>query len=134
MSKENVEMVRRGIEAFNRGDLDALRAIAAPDFEYVTSGTIPDLTGAYHGLDDFEQRFFEPFWSAFDDTSYEVHEMIDAGDRVLVWQTIRGRGKQSGVEVGYDTWQVWTFRDGKVVLGQGFTSRELALEAAGLRE
>jgi ketosteroid isomerase-like protein len=134
MSQENVEIVLRGIEAFNRGDMDALRAIVAPDFEYVTSGTIPGLTGAYHGLDDFEQRFFEPFWSAFDDTRYEVHEMIDADDRVLVSQTIHGRGKQSAVEVAYDTWQVWTLRDGKVVRGQGFTSRGPALEAVGLRE
>jgi ketosteroid isomerase-like protein len=29
---------------------------------------------------------------------------------------------------------VWTVRDGKVVRGQGFTSRADALEAAGLSE
>jgi ketosteroid isomerase-like protein len=30
--------------------------------------------------------------------------------------------------------QLWTFRDGKVVRGQAFSDREEALEAAGLSE
>ena len=33
-----------------------------------------------------------------------------------------------------DIWHVWTVRGGKVVRGQAFTSREQALEAAGVRE
>ena len=134
MSRENVELVRSGVEAFNRGDMDTLRAIAAPDFEYVASGVVPGTEGVYRGVADFEARFFEPWWSEFDDPRYEVHEMIDAGDRVVVSQTLRGRGKQSGVEVAWDTWQVWTVRGGNVVRGQGFASRREALEAAGLQE
>jgi len=51
----------------------------------------------------------------------------------VVSAVIRARGKQSGVETRWDTWQLWTLRDGKFVRGQGFTSREGALEAIGLR-
>ncbi len=53
---------------------------------------------------------------------------------MLAAVTVRGRGKQSGVETTWDLWHLWTLQDGKVVHGQGFVSREEALEAAGLRE
>jgi hypothetical protein len=38
------------------------------------------------------------------------------------------------VETSWDIWQVWTVRDGKAIRGQGFTSEDKALEAAGLSE
>jgi ketosteroid isomerase-like protein len=41
MSEENVEIVRRAFEAFNRGDLDAAGADASPDMEYVAPGALP---------------------------------------------------------------------------------------------
>jgi hypothetical protein len=37
MSQENVEIVRRGYEAFNRGDIDGVVGLLAPAFEYVAS-------------------------------------------------------------------------------------------------
>jgi ketosteroid isomerase-like protein len=40
MSKENIEIVRRGYEAFNRGDIDGVVGLLAPDFEYVASGLV----------------------------------------------------------------------------------------------
>ncbi len=49
MSRENVEMARRAYEAFNRGDREGMVADFAPNFEYVTTGTIPGARGAYRG-------------------------------------------------------------------------------------
>ena len=45
-----------------------------------------------------------------------------------------GRGKGSGVEVEADFAFVFTIRQGKLLRWQMFTSREEALEAAGLPE
>jgi hypothetical protein len=53
---------------------------------------------------------------------------------VLASLTVRGRGKQSGLQTTREFWQVWTFRDGKVVHERGFMGREEALEAAGPAE
>jgi ketosteroid isomerase-like protein len=74
----------------------------------------------------------EGFGHEFDDFGADVHEFIDAGDQVLTSLTFHGRGKQSGVESSWDTWHVWTLRNGSIVHGQGFTSRADALRAAGL--
>jgi hypothetical protein len=38
------------------------------------------------------------------------------------------------VQAKFTFCQTWTVQDGKFVRGQGFASREEALEAAGLRE
>jgi ketosteroid isomerase-like protein len=132
MSQENVEIIRRAYEAFNRGDLDGVAADVAPDAEYLASGAIPGAGGVYRGPEGIKQ-FISWLREAFDEARVEVH-LTDAGDRVLVSVTNRGRGKQSGAETSWTVWQLWTFRDDKMVRGQGFTSREEALEAAGLSE
>jgi uncharacterized protein len=133
MSQENVEMVRRAYEAFNRGDSDGIVADLAPEFEYVATGTNPGQSGVYRGPEGF-RWFLEGFWGEFDDARIEINELIEAGDQVLASLTMRGRGKQSGVEARWDVWQLWTAKDGKAVHGHGFTSKAKALEAAGLRE
>jgi ketosteroid isomerase-like protein len=134
VSAENVELVRRGVAAFNSGDRDVLRELASVDFEFATSGAIPGLTGVFRGLDDFEKRFYDVFWSEFDEIRSEIKEIIDVDDRVMVGQRARVRGKQSGADVTLDFWQIWTVREGKVVHGQGFPTREEALEALGVSE
>ena len=133
MSRENVEIVRRGYEAFNRGDIDGVVGLLAPDFEYVASGLVPGVGGVYRGAEGL-RRFVETFWREFDDPRVEVHELVDAGDRVLASTTLRGHGKQSGADTSWGVCQVWTVRDGSAARGQGFPSRAEALEAIGLRE
>jgi ketosteroid isomerase-like protein len=137
MSQDNVELFRRFIEAFNRGDLEGAIALAdpPPEFESVPSVDFPpDLADVQRGAEGFRQ-LVEGFWAEFDDPHIEVHELIDAGDQVVVWATSRGRGKLSGAETSWESlWGVWAVRDGSLVRFQGFTDREAALEAAGLRE
>ncbi len=133
MSQENVEIVRRAYESVNRGDLDAVVADVAPECEYITSGAIPGFEGVYRGPEGYK-RFVGWLVDQFDEARTDVRELIEAGDQVVASVATRGRGKRSGAEVSWDVWQVWTLQEGKIVHGQGFTSREEALEAAGLRE
>ncbi len=42
MSKENVEVVREAVAAFNRGDLDAALERMHPDIEWQTPDAFPD--------------------------------------------------------------------------------------------
>ena len=136
MSEENIEIVRRGVEAFNRGDVDAFAfydADFAPDFEYIPSGAVPGGADVARGPGGYK-RFVRWLWDEFDDAHLEIHELIEAGDHVVASYVIEGRGKQSGAAASWHIWQVWTLRDGKVVRGQGFVAREEALEAAGLEE
>ena len=49
MSEENVEVVRRGYQAFNRGDLEAMVADLAPTFEYLGALAVPGFPRDYQG-------------------------------------------------------------------------------------
>jgi ketosteroid isomerase-like protein len=133
MSEENVEATHRAFEAFNRGDLSGMVADVAPNFEYVATGMIPDRQGVYRGPEGWTE-FAGWLGSEFESPRIAIQELIEAGDQVLTGVTLRGRGKQSGVETSWDLWVLWTFQDGKVVRGRGFVSRKDALEAAGLEE
>jgi ketosteroid isomerase-like protein len=137
MSQENVELVRRINELFNRGDFERMYALAdpPPEFEYVPNVEAgPDIVGVQRGREGF-RRVVEVFWDEFDDPHIELHELIDAGDQVFIAASFRGRGKQSGAEMSWGPlWGVWTVRDARVVRWRGFTNRDAALEAAGLRE
>ena len=133
MSQQNVEILRRAIEAFNRGDPHAWAAVLAPDFEYIASGAVVGIGGTYRGADGFRQ-FLDSFWDEFDEPTVELGEVIASGDQVLASVTFRGRGKHSGITTDWHLWQLWTLLDGKAVRGQAFTRKEEALEAAGLSE
>ena len=131
MSQENVESVRRAYEHWNQGDFGWTDDFA-PGFEYVPAPVV-GLSDTARGLDGF-MRFLEEFWEDLDEAQAEPQELIEAGDSVLAVITFRGIGRHSGVEVNMEVFQLWTFRDGKLVRGQGFFERAEALEAAGLAE
>ena len=133
MSQENVDMMRRAYEAYNRGDIDEGLSDYALDCRYTAAGTIPDRTGVFHGREGYKE-FIGWLRSEFDDAQAEIDELIDANDTVFLGATLRGRGRQSGAEAKFTFWQVWTIENGKFARGQGFATRDEALEAVGLRE
>ena len=132
MSQENVELVRRGIEAWNRGDLDALLATLHPDLEYVTTGVFPDLDPVYHGHDGF-RRFWQDFREIWESLSIEIHELRDCGERVLLRLTFNARGRD-GLEVRRKVASVATIRAGLIVRQENYGDWTTALEAVGPSE
>ena len=133
MSEENVEILRRGYEAYERGELDAVVADFAPDCEYVAAGIIPGRIGTTVGQRD-TKIFIAWLDEEFIDSHLQIEALIDAGDSVVAGVTISGQGRRSGITGTFTFWQVWRLSNGKIVHGQGFVDKAEALEAAGLRE
>ena len=135
MSRENVEVVRRGWDAWIRGDIDALFKTFHPAVEWDTTnyeGWPED--EVYRGHDGV-RRFFEEWLASWDRYETGVEEYIDAGgDRVLVlcWQ--RGFGPDSQAPVQMDFAQLCTVQDGLILRMEAYSDRSEALEAVGLRE
>ena len=138
MSQENVEIVRRAYEAFNRGGIDACisEGLWSPEVVWdVTPTGIPGL-GTYRGREEVK-RFFEDDWFStfpFEEWEVKLEEVIDAGDRIIGMSRQHGRGATSGVMAELELAQVSTLRDGLVVRIDNYVDRAKALEAAGLRE
>ena len=133
MSQENVEIVRRLLDALNLGDREM--AVAFADPEIVIDATRHVINpGTYAGIDGLRQMLagMDEVW---EEMRMEPTEFIDGEDRVVVIGRLVGKGKGSGVEVDRPNAQIWTLRDGRVMrLAYGFTNRTEALEAAGLLE
>lgn len=128
MSPEDLETVRRAYDAFARGDLETLTTFLAPDIEWRTTPEVPFM-GNYVGLDEF-LRGMDEWTSAFEDVTTEIEEMIDTGENVIVHHTMRGRGRDSGVEVDLAIFQVVAVRDRQLIRMHDYSTREDALEAA----
>jgi ketosteroid isomerase-like protein len=131
MSQENVEAVRRGIEAWNAGDMDAFREMHDPDVIVRTVADWPE-PGPYVGREAV-MRSFEQLRDTWDVETLEVtSDFIDAGDRVvvrLIWHGV-GQGPQLNLELT----DVLTVRKGRIRGHEYFWDYAEALEAAGLRE
>ena len=133
MSEENVKIVRSVLDAYARGDYEGSLARLDEGIEFVSP---PDVTGSgrvWHGREGVREGVAS-FLGTWVDYQYEVRDLTDCGDEVLVegWQ--RGRGRGSGVEVSETVYTVWTVREGSVVRQRMFRDRDQALEAAGLSE
>jgi ketosteroid isomerase-like protein len=130
MSRENVEIVRRATEAYNRGDLEVASSFMDTGIEWDMSRVpVPDpaVYRGFEGLQAFSESW-EESWAALD---LEPQEFIDAGDQVVAVVRQVGRGRLSGVEVEQRFAQLWTLRDRKILRMEMYPNREAALEAAG---
>ena len=126
-------MVRRGYEQFAATGR-FVAEIASPDFVWDMSnfhGWPEQQT--YEGADGVD-RFLESWVSAWDDWELEVDAIHDAGDKVVVLVSQRGRSKATGMPVEMSFAQVWTLRDGEQTRMDMYSDRDEALKATGLSE
>jgi ketosteroid isomerase-like protein len=136
MSQENVELVRRGFEAFNRGGDESRgsEAILAPDILWEVDLGIGDFDGVYRGRAEV-RRFWRTFMAEFEEMRIEVDELVDCGEQVFCVTRAVGRGRHShALGTGGTVYPVFTVREGLIVRYQLFADRKQALEAARHQE
>jgi uncharacterized protein len=131
MSRENVELVRRGYAALRDGGIDAALAFMDPEFEMDLPPEIGPEPQVVRGHDEI-RRWYEGMLEVLDEVRIEPDEFIDAGERIVVPVRIIATGHRSGVEAVQVTTQVWTVRGGRAVRMEAFADKERALEAFGL--
>jgi ketosteroid isomerase-like protein len=135
MSQENVEIARAAFEAWNAGELQDVLSRFHPELVYHPRADEPDPSphvgrGAY-------ERLVYGFVDSFSEVTFEVLELIDAGDHVIastvLHAVLRGQGSASaGVSDPYVF--VFKLRDGLVVEGWEYRTKQEALEAGGLAD
>ena len=130
MSQENVEVMRRGFEAWNAGDMDTLRELYDPDIIWRAPEGWPE-PGPYVGGEVMRQ--LEQLRETWDADSFElISDFIDVGDRVAVrfiWQGA-GHCPESNIEAT----GVYTVRKGRIVDIEHFWDHAEALKSLGIAE
>src|SRR5690349_12892140 len=114
MSKENVAIIRRGLERF-QAERDLEPDITAADvvWDMSTFAGWPEQR-TYDGIEGARQ-FLRDWLDAWEEWELEVEDFRDAGEKVVVIARQHGRSKATGLEVDMHFAQVFTVRDGKQV-------------------
>jgi ketosteroid isomerase-like protein len=132
MSRENVEVVRRAISAYNERDFEAIRALNHPEVEVDWSASRGLEARIYQGQEDV-MRFMQSFLGMFEQVKMEPVRFIESGDSVVVPNCTQLRGRD-GIETVARSALVFEVRSGRIArIGLYQETRE-ALEAVGLRE
>jgi ketosteroid isomerase-like protein len=133
MSEENVERVKRGFDAFMRGDMAAIADFIDPSFE-IDDRVVPEANPSERGIDALvadAARVYE----VFGEVSWEPREILDFGDRVLVRVHVSMAGKHTALPVEEDIGHLYALNQGgRVVKLDIYRTWEEAREAAGLSE
>jgi ketosteroid isomerase-like protein len=133
MSQENVEIVRRVSEAFNRGDIEGCLAFYGEDIEIEDLMNAPDVPRVVRGLDG-ARELLRAWIDGFEVFRQEIVELIDLGDQVVGVSDYYGTSRE-GLTIHLRVADVVEIRDGKLVRATfGYETRETALQAVGLSE
>jgi hypothetical protein len=140
MSHENVEFVRNLVSGASGMDKQSLLAVlpeliaqtCQPDIEWVEHLDRADrrVHHGHEGVRDSWERWLEQ-WGEY---GFEVEQLVDYGDEVLIVAREHARGRASGAHVSSRIYSIFTVRDGKVARYREFYDEKNALEAVGLTE
>ena len=135
MAEENVEALRRGAEAFNRRDIEAMLKEVDDEVEWhavlpVTLGGEATVSRGHEGV----REMFRDLFDVLDEIHVEYGEIRDLGGRVFATGRLRTRGKGSGAEIESPYFTVVDMKNGKVLRFSTYLDLDEALEAAELEE
>ena len=127
--EENVQVVRRLVEAINGSDLP--HDLLTDDVELKNATTaVTDATYVgYEGALKWRRDFFD----VMEDARYILDEVLATGaDYVVIANSLVGKGASSGAPVDMRWTSVFWFREGKICRAAGFNARADAMGAVGL--
>jgi ketosteroid isomerase-like protein len=130
VSHDTVKTVRLGYEAWNRGDLDALRAIYSPDVT-AEAGELWTSSGKVSGPDAIIGAFASIF-ATFEHCELVAEEYIERGEVVVVPTVWQGTLVGSDSVIKEHVNAVYTLRDGRICRIAYFQHLDEALERAEL--
>lgn len=137
MSAEHIELVKR---LYGEGDLlratpeqfDRLfRESLDENFEFRLPADYPEGQPVFRGRTGVDE-LRAMLGDTWEEWHFEPERFLDAGDQVVVFARILGRGGASGAPVELETTHVWTIRAGRAMSVHAYRDRSDALEAAGL--
>lgn len=129
MSSAELQTLKRGYAALNRGDLSVVLELLDPDIQWHEPAPSPE-AGAHCGRDGVE-RFLRSWLDSFEDFRVEPEQVVERGDELVVVVRQSGTGRSSRLRVDARLAHVWTVADGKAVRWEAVADPEAALDDGG---
>ena len=130
MSQENVELARRGAEALNRHDFEAIAEGMDPLIEWNDQRELPG-AASHHGVEAVLRHLRATFedWADF---RVEAQEFVEAADHVVITTRVSAKGQVSGAPVERVTFAINEYRAGRLLRVSIYGTKAEALKAVGL--
>ena len=132
MSRENVDLVRKLYELFDRRELEsAFPDYAHPEIELRVPPVYPDTPEVFRGPEGIREwtAMVDQVWAEW---RFEPERYLDAGSTVVVLARLIAEGRTSGVHLERDVAHVWTVEGGRATGIHAYLDQAEALEATGL--
>jgi ketosteroid isomerase-like protein len=133
VSRENVELLRNVLGAWNRREAERLPDYVAPEIEWMPAGPAAVERAVYRGYEEVAAGLAST-WETWERFEFEESKMRDLGDSVLWLGRVKMRGSASRVELDQEFAVHALVGDGKLIRILTFLSWHEALEAVGLAE
>jgi ketosteroid isomerase-like protein len=127
VSENNVELLRRAVDAVNRRDLGSFLALMDEKVECVSR--LVAIEGGMYGHEG-ARRWWESWFGAFPDYKIELGEVEETGDVVLVALRAAGHAARSALPFEDTAWHASEWSQGKCVWWRVLGTHVEALEAA----
>jgi len=121
---ENVEIVKRGYEAFSAGDVETVMSLFDDNIEWVQPGE-STISGIYRGKAEFAEYLRQLAEKA---VAVRALRFMSDGDTVVAFTEVT-----AGSEMGEDA-EVYTVRDGKIVHAQIYSDTAMMERVFGRKE
>ena len=114
MGESDVDVVRQMFERFSGSGLESALELISENASFEVPGDMSAEPDVYEGHDG-ARRYFAGFDGLIEDVRFEALEVEDAGDALIVWIRLSGRGAASGIDVEQHAAILVWLEDGKVV-------------------
>jgi ketosteroid isomerase-like protein len=108
----NVELLRKGYQAYSRGDMETINELFADDVEWHVAGR-SQLAGNYHGKDEVFGFFGKIIELSGGTARFEVHDVLANDEHGVALVT--GSASRAGRDFTGKDVHTFHIRDGKVV-------------------
>jgi len=133
MSQKNVELVRRSLELWLRGEMEDWIETIDPEVGWdISTHPLPDVPNRGRGREAFVTDMLATYLSGWTDYSVDLGEILDAGDNVVAVLHETATMGQTGVTLDRDLIHCWTVGGGRLTFLRVFQTKAAALEAAGM--
>ena len=131
MSEDWKQIIRNGLAAWSRGDLEGALVGLDQDLVYETSGLFPGVAAEYRGHDGFRQ-FWNDFRVVWERITVHVEDIVEGEPgRYAMLGRFEAVGR-NGIPVGRPVGMVFVVQDDSVITAQSHPTWEATLESAGV--
>lgn len=114
------EVVKAHYGANDRRDIEGMLADITPATEWIEMAGFPS-GGTYYGPEAVLKNVFMALGAMFDDYTFKLETLLDAGDHAVGIGDYKARYKKTGKAMAARVVHVWQVKNGKVTRFEQFT-------------